>query len=80
MVQGSDKPQNVPDFIMKLRDHLKEALHEAQHQMTAEVECQKWDYDKTMSSVVLVLGDTVLLKSDTCVGKRKINDWWDDKP
>ena len=22
----------------------------------------------------------VLLKSDACVGKRKINDWWDDKP
>ena len=33
-----------------------------------------------MSLEVLVLGDMVLLKSDTCVGKRKINDWSDDKP
>ena len=33
-----------------------------------------------MSLVVLVLGDMVLLKSDACVGKRKINDQWDDKP
>ena len=80
MVQGSDKPQKVPDFIMKLRDCLKGALHEAQHHTTAEVECQKCYYDKATSSVVLVLGDTVLLKLDACVGKRKINNWWDGKP
>ena len=48
--------------------------------MTAEVECQKCYYNKSMTSVVLELGDMVLLKSDACVGKRKINDWWDDKP
>ena len=33
-----------------------------------------------MSTVVLVPGDMVLLKSDACVGKRKINDWWNEKP
>ena len=43
--------------------------------MTAEAECQKCYYDKTMSLVVLVLGDMVLLKLDACVGKRKIKDW-----
>ena len=48
--------------------------------MTTEVECQKYYYDKTTSLVVLVPGDMVLLKSDACVGKRKINDQWDDKP
>ena len=80
MVQGSDKPWKVSDFIKKLSNHLKEALQEARHQMTSETECQKCYYDKATSLVVLVLGDMVLLKSDACVGKRKINDWWEDKP
>ena len=79
-MQGSNKPQKVPDFILKLRDHLKETLHDTQHQMTAEMECQKCYYDKTMSSVVLVTGDMVLLKLDASIGRRKINDWWDNKP
>ena len=80
MVQGSDKPQKVPDFVMTLRDYLKEALIEAQHQKTEEVEHQKHYYDKTTNLVVLIPGDTVLLKSDVCVGKRKINDQWDNMP
>ena len=80
MVQGSDKCHKVPDFVLKLRDHLKEALHEAQHQMTTEVKCQKCYYNKSMSSVVLEPGDMVLLKSDAYIGKRKLNDLWDDKP
>ena len=78
-IWGSNKPCKVPDFILKLRDCLKEALHKAQHQAIADAECQKHYYDKSLSVVVLDLGDTVLLKSDACVGKRKINDQWDDK-
>ena len=77
---GSNKPQKVSDFVLILRDCLKEALHEAQHQTTTEAECQKCYYGKTMSLVVLLLGDMVLLKSDIYVGKSKINNWWDDKP
>ena len=38
MVWGSNKPHKIPNFVLKLRDCLKEGLHEAQHQMTTEAE------------------------------------------
>ena len=35
-------------------------------------------YDRTMSTVQLVPGDVVLMKTDTYQGKQKVKNWWSE--
>ena len=43
-----------------------------------KVDRQKHNYDKTTSTVQLMLGDTVLKKADVFQGKRKVKDQWSE--
>ena len=56
----------------------KEAYAEAQHQSNSKVDRQKCNYDKSMSTVQLMLGDVVLKKANMFQGKRKVKDHWSD--
>ena len=49
----------------------KEAYTEAQHQSNSEVNRQKHNYDKSTSTVQLMLGDVVLKKADVFQGKKE---------
>ena len=54
----------------------KAAYAEAQHQSNSEADRQKFgdNYDKSTSTVQLMLGDMVLKKADAFQGKRKVKD------
>ena len=48
------------------------------NQSNSEVDRQKCNYDKSMSTVQLMPGDVVLKKADTFQGKRKVKDHWSE--
>ena len=60
---------HVSAYVMEVRRRFKEAYAEAHLQMNCEAKKQKWYYDKTMSTMQLVLGDVVLMKNDAYQGK-----------
>ena len=60
---------HVPTYVTEVRRHFKEAYAEAYLQTNCEADKQKWYYDRTMSTMQLVLGDVVLMKNDTYQGK-----------
>ena len=54
----------MPAYVTEVRRHFKEAYAEAHLQTNCEAEKQKWYYDRTMSTMQLVLGGVVLMKND----------------
>ena len=68
----------MPAYVMEVRRCFKEAYAEAHLQMNCKAEKQKWYYDRTMSTMQLVLGDVVLMKNDAYQGKQKVKDWWSE--
>ena len=68
----------VPTYVEEVQKHFKEAYAEAQHQSNSEADRQKCNYDKSMSTVQLMLGDIVLKKANTFQGKRKVKDHWSE--
>ena len=62
----------------EVQKHFKEAFAEAQHQSNSEADRQKYNYDKSTSTVQLMPGDMVLKKADAFQGKRKVKDHWRD--
>ena len=67
---------HVPTYVEEVLRHFKEAYAEAQHQSNSEADRQKCNYDKSMSTVQLMLGDVVLKKADMFQGKKKVKDCW----
>ena len=61
--------RHVPTYMTEVRRCFKEAYAEVHLQTNCEGEKQKWYYDRTTSTAQLVLGDVVLMKSDTYQGK-----------
>ena len=59
---------HVSAYVTEVRRWFKEAYAEAHLQMNCEAEKQKQYYDRTMSTMQLVLGDVVLM-NDTYQGK-----------
>ena len=49
-----------------------------QAQSATKAHRQKWYYDQKIGAVNLKPGDLVLVNADTCRGKRKIQDRWED--
>ena len=49
-------------------------------QSMSEAERQKWYYDRKASAVLLETGDLVLAKANTCKGKIKVKDQWEEEP
>ena len=68
------KSPSCPHYVEEVQKHFKEAYAEAQHQSNSEVDRQKCNYDKSMSTVQLMPGDVVLKKADAFQGKRKVKD------
>ena len=60
---------HVPTYVMEVRRCFKEAYAEVHLQTNCEAKKQKWYYDRTMSTMQLVLGDMVLMKNDVYQGK-----------
>ena len=54
----------------------KKAYTEAQRQSNSEAERQKHNYNKAMSTALLMLGDIVLKKANAFQGKMKVKDCW----
>ena len=66
----------VPTYVEEVQKCFKEAYAEAQHQSNSKANRQKRNYDKSMSTVQLMLGDIVLRKANMFQGKRKVKDHW----
>ena len=64
--------------MTEVRRYFKEAYAEVHLQTNCEAETQKWYYDRTMSTMQLVLVDVVLMKNDAYQGKQKVKDWWSE--
>ena len=60
----------VDEYMATDHDQLRATLWEAQAQLTAEVQRQKWYYDQKIGTVHLKPGDLVLVKADAFQGKR----------
>ena len=69
---------HVPAYVMEVRRCFKEAYAEAHLQMNCKAKIQKRYYNRTTSTMQLVPGNVVLMKSDTYQGKRKVKDQWSE--
>ena len=78
MVSTFECSHHVPTYMMEVRRVFKEAYAEAHLQMNCEAEKQKQYYNKTMSTMELVLDDVVLMKNDAYQGKWKVKDRWSE--
>ena len=78
MVSAFECSHCVPAYVTEVRRCFKEAYAEVHLQTNCEAEKQKWYYDRTMSTMQLVPGDVVLMKSNMFQGKRKVKDWWSE--
>ena len=74
MVSVFEHSHHMPTYIIEVRRHFKEAYAEAHLQTNCKAEKQKRYYDRTTSTMQLVPGDMVLMKSDAYQGKRKVKD------
>ena len=68
-VSAFEHSRHVPAYVAEVRRCFKEAYAEAHLQTNCEAKKQKWYYDRTTSTVQLVPGDVVLMKSDVDQGK-----------
>ena len=60
---------HVPTYVMEVRRCSKEAYAEAYLQTNCKAKKQKRYYNRTASTMQLVLGDVVLMKNDAYQGK-----------
>ena len=65
---------HVPTYVMEVRRQFKKAYAEAHLQTNCEDKKQKRYYDRTMTTMQLVLGNVVLMKNDAYQGKQKVKD------
>ena len=78
MIGTNTSCHHVPAYVEEVQKHFKEAYTEAQHQSNSEMDRQKCNYDKSMITIQLMLGDVVLKKADAFQGKRKVKDCWSE--
>ena len=78
MVSAFEHSCRMPAYVTEARRHFKEAYAEAHLQTNCEAEKQKWNYNRTRSTMQLVPGNMVLMKNDAYQGKRKVKDWWSE--
>ena len=69
MVSAFKHSHCMPAYMTEVRRCFKEAYADAHLQTNCEAEKQKRYYDRTLSTMQLVLGDVVLMKSDAYQGK-----------
>ena len=64
--------------VAAMQKRLKEAFAVARHLTSQEAARQRRYYDRKAGAVALQPGDTVMVRTDGFVGKRKVRDWWED--
>ena len=64
----------MPTYVTEVRRCFKEAYAEAHLQMNCKAKKQKQYYDRTLSTMQLVPGDVVLMKSNAYQGEQKVKD------
>ena len=77
-VSSHEHSHHIPMYVEEVCKCFKEAYAKANLQTNNEADRLKWYYDRAMSTMQLVPGDVVLLKSDVFQGKRKVKDRWSD--
>ena len=65
-------------YVTEVRRCFKEAYAEVHLQTNCEAKKQNRYYDRTTSTVQLVPGDVVLMKSKVYQGKQKVKDQWSE--
>ena len=71
--------RSVDVYAASIRNRLRSALQEVQAQSTAEVDQQKWSYDRKIGAVNLKPGNLILVKADAWKGKKKLKDRWEEE-
>ena len=71
--------KHVDEYVATVHEQLRTTLWEAQTQLTAEAQWQKWSYDQKIGTIDLKPGDLVLVNADAFNGKRKIRYRWKDE-
>ena len=69
MVSAFEHSRHMPAYVTEVRRCFKEAYAEAHLQTNCEAKKQKPYYNRTTSTMQLVLGDVVLMKNDAYQGK-----------
>ena len=80
MIRGMKKHQHVDHYVAKLCEWLWEVFKEAQVQSMSEAERQKWHCDREANAISMEPGDLVLAKANAYRGRRKVKDWWEERP
>ena len=78
-IRNSDVTIKVPEYVAALQDRFRLAYDAARKQANQEAVRQKRYYDKRTCTTQLKPGDTVLLKVDKVIGRRKLQDRWSDE-
>ena len=78
MVSAFKCSHHMPTYVTEVRRCFKETYAEVHLQMNCKAEKQIRYYDRTMSTMQLVLGDVVLMKNDMYQGKQKVKDRWSE--
>ena len=79
-IRGRTGSKRVPEYVAAVHDHLHAAFEAARRSQDDEARRQKRWYDRRSGAATLKSGDVVLMRSDACVGKRKLKDKWGDSP
>ena len=64
--------------VAAMQKRLKETFTVARHLTSQEAARQRHYYDRKAGAVALQPGDIVMVRTDGFVGKRKVQDWWED--
>ena len=76
-IMGNLRP--VDSYVADLITALKKAFEVAQNMTQTEALRQKRRYDQKALTVTLNKGDVVLMRNNQFVGKRKLQDHWNDE-
>ena len=77
-IRSQHDTKRLPRYVATLQEHLREAFDAAGDAQEEEAQRQKRLYDRRTGAATLKPGDTVLLRTDAFVGKRKLKDRWSD--
>ena len=75
----STSTKHLDKYVATVCHQLRVTLWEAQAQVMAEAQWQKWYYDWKIGAMELKPCDLVLVKADAFKGKGKIKDRWEDE-
>ena len=79
-IMSIEKCKHVDHYVANLHEWMCKAFKEAQAQSTSEAERQRWYYVCKDNAISLEPGNLVLAKVNAYKRRRKVKDWWEEKP